>query len=139
MTFREVLDEKRSDLIDRIKTIRESIGDLTRELQTREAQLESVEQLIRLETQPVDSAAPAEGRAATGTSLMDAVAALLGETGRPMHYQTVTQRLVSDGLHIPGKNPAANLLTQITRDVRFRKTARGTYALKRSTTGEANK
>jgi hypothetical protein len=136
MTFREILESKRSDLTDRINTIRESVAELNRELQVKEAQLESVELLIRLEIDPTEPVrdAPLESSASPRASLMDAVAALLRETGRPMHYQAITQRLVGDGLHIPGKNPAANLLTQITRDARFRKTARGTYALSRPTT-----
>jgi HB1, ASXL, restriction endonuclease HTH domain len=135
MTFREILEEKRVDLIDRIKAVRESVSELTNELAIKEAQLQNIEELIRLESQPTDAlrASASDGLAARAAPLMDAVAVLLRNTGRPMHYQAIAQRLVSDGLHIPGKNPPANLLTQITRDARFHKTARGTYALLRST------
>ena len=134
MTFRQVLEEKRDDLGNRIESIRQSVKELTDELATKEAQLRNIEELIRLEIEPlgtVQSGIPTR-EAATKEVLMDSVAALLTETGRPMHYQAITQKLVADGLHIPGRNPAANLLTQMTRDGRFRKTARGTYSLTRA-------
>ncbi|NMC58668.1 MAG: hypothetical protein GYA51_04670, partial [Candidatus Methanofastidiosa archaeon] len=42
----------------------------------------------------------------------------------------IFKNISSKGILIPGKNPAANLLTQISRDNRFARVSPGTYGLK---------
>lgn len=62
---------------------------------------------------------------------VNAVFALLSEVGRPLHYRVIAEELSKRGMYLPGKNPAATLLTKMTRDDRFARTkSRGTYGLK---------
>ncbi len=47
----------------------------------------------------------------------------------PIHYHDLAEALMTKGIQIPGQNPAANLLSHISRDDRFVRTAPGTYGL----------
>ena len=47
----------------------------------------------------------------------------------PIHYKQLASTLISKGALIAGKDPAANLLTQISRDGRFVRVGPGKYAL----------
>jgi len=49
---------------------------------------------------------------------------------KALHYNEIYNLITSKGIPVPGKNPEANLLTQISRDSRFIRTAPGTYGLK---------
>jgi len=51
------------------------------------------------------------------------------DTKQPTHYHDLANALISKGIQIPGRNPAANLLSHISRDERFVRTAPGTYGL----------
>jgi DNA gyrase/topoisomerase IV subunit A len=52
------------------------------------------------------------------------------EDQKPLHYTEIAKTVMSQGILISGKNPAANLLSHISRDDRFIRTAPGTYGLK---------
>ena len=47
----------------------------------------------------------------------------------PIHYRDLTNEIQSKGILLPGKDPAANLLSHISRDERFVRVAPGTYGL----------
>lgn len=47
----------------------------------------------------------------------------------PFHYRELATALISNGAIIAGKDPAANLLAQISRDNRFLRVGPGRYAL----------
>ena len=53
------------------------------------------------------------------------------ELCEPVHYIELTNKLLSKGNYIPGKNPSANLLSQINKDNRFVRVSSGTYGLKK--------
>jgi len=64
------------------------------------------------------------------TSVADSAFSLLEELHQPLHYKEIASRLQERNIHIPGKNPAATLLSRINRDKRFRRSKnRGVYAL----------
>lgn len=64
------------------------------------------------------------------TSVTDAVLNLLEELHQPMHYKHIAAKLQERNTYIPGKNPAATLLSRMSRDKRFKRTKkRGMYAL----------
>lgn len=64
------------------------------------------------------------------TSVTDAVLNLLEELHQPMHYKHIAVKLQERSTYIPGKNPAATLLSRMSRDKRFKRTKkRGMYAL----------
>jgi len=48
----------------------------------------------------------------------------------PLHYRELYKNFVAKGIPISGKDPAANLLTHISRDDRFVRVSPGTYGLK---------
>ena len=49
---------------------------------------------------------------------------------KPLHYRDLYNDFLSKGIPVSGKDPAANLLTHISRDERFVRVAPGTYGLK---------
>lgn len=64
------------------------------------------------------------------TSVTDAALSLLEELHQPMHYKHIAVKLQERSTYIPGKNPAATLLSRMSRDKRFKRTKkRGMYAL----------
>ena len=67
----------------------------------------------------------------TGTAkITDAAYDFLSEVHKPLHYTEIFNKLQERGLYIPGKNPAATLLSRMSRDNRFKRAIkRGTYAL----------
>ena len=64
------------------------------------------------------------------SSITDAALNLLEEQHQPMHYRDIAAKLQERNTYIPGKNPAATLLTRMSRDNRFKHTKkRGMYVL----------
>jgi len=61
--------------------------------------------------------------------IADTAAAILDRLKMPAHYKDLAAMFRHDGITLPGINPAANLLTNITRDDRFVRIKRGIYAL----------
>lgn len=51
------------------------------------------------------------------------------DSHQPIHYRELANTIMADGNLIPGKDPAANLLSHISRDERFVRVASGTYGL----------
>jgi len=51
------------------------------------------------------------------------------EEKKPLHYRDLYNGLIAKGIPISGKDPAANLLTHVSRDNRFVRVAPGTYGL----------
>lgn len=69
-------------------------------------------------------------RPSDGLSLEDEVESILAEAGSPLHISTIRERLIGDGVPIPGRGDDANIIVRLTKDEeRFNRTARGTYAL----------
>ena len=68
---------------------------------------------------------------------LDAAEAVLKAAGEPLHYATIAERVIGEGLWISaGKTPAATINARISVDLgqhgeqsRFRRVARGVYAL----------
>jgi hypothetical protein len=64
------------------------------------------------------------------SSITDAAFNLLEEQHQPMHYKDIAAKLQETNTYVPGKDPAATLLTRMTRDHRFKRTKkRGVYIL----------
>ena len=61
---------------------------------------------------------------------IEAAYELLSTRGKPLHYRKLTQELSDIGVHIAGKDPAATLLSKMSRDIRFKRAPeRGEYGL----------
>lgn len=46
-----------------------------------------------------------------------------------LYYEDLVSRLSAAGTPVPGRNPGANLIAHMSRDKRFRRVRRGTYAV----------
>ena len=65
-----------------------------------------------------------------GKRAADAAHSLLTTMGSPLHYRDLAGQIVESGIYIGGKDPAATLLSKISRDNRFQRAAeRGVYGL----------
>jgi len=137
---------KRAEVARGLKELDAVISSLQREYLLRLEQLQSqkkplqdalhhVEALLRFEAEHtrhtpsiVDDSAKL--LVAAETSVTDAAFSLLEELHQPMHYKHIAAKLQERNTYIPGKNPAATLLSRMSRDNRFaRAEKRGTYAL----------
>lgn len=48
----------------------------------------------------------------------------------PIYYRDLAKLIIAEGKLIPGQDPAANLISHLSRDERFVRTDRGTYSLR---------
>ena len=143
---KEALLWKRAQLAKELKELDATISNVQREYSLRleqllvqkkplEDALYHVEALLQFEDPSVrniqnvgrDRAKPV---VAARHSVIDAVLDLLEERHQPMHYKDIAAKLQEINTYIPGKKPAATLLSRMNRDSRFKRTKkRGTYAL----------
>jgi hypothetical protein len=141
--MKPALLNRRADLSAQLKELNSAISGLREEfdlkierLQARKRPLEEalyhIEALLRLEEHHgskdtiSECAAPAT---AARLSLTDAAYDLLEEYNQPMHYRDIAATLQERDNYIPGKDPAATLLSRMCRDKRFKRTGRqGMYA-----------
>lgn len=143
---KEALLWERAQLTRELKELDATISEVQREYSLRleqllvqkkplEDALYHVQALLRFEGPSIkniqdigrDRATPL---VAARASVIDAVLSLLEELHQPMHYKDIAARLQERNTYIPGKKPAATLLSRMNRDSRFKRTKkRGTYAL----------
>ncbi len=77
-----------------------------------------------------DRCAPPVVPLRTSGSVTDMAVDLLEQRDEPMHFRDMAAVLQGEGVYIPGKDPAATLLSRMSRDSRFKRTKRrGVYAL----------
>lgn len=58
---------------------------------------------------------------------VEATVSLLRQHGKPLHYREIYTIVVNMGVHVPGKDPAATLLSRFSRDPRIERVGSGTY------------
>ena len=144
--MKEALLSKRADLTGELKDLdamasrlREEYSRHLERLQAEKKPLEDalhhVDALLRFEDHHAGIGSSIAGGSATpayaaSASITDAAVDLLEELHRPMHYREIAARIQESNAYIPGKDPAATLLSRMNRDSRFELTGkRGTYAL----------
>lgn len=144
--LKEALLYKLVELTSQVKELDASISGLQKEYSLRLVQLQAqkrplenalhhVQALLRFEGRYEKNALHnVEGSATldkvAGDSVTDAVFNLLNELQQPMHYKDIAAKLLETNAYVPGKDPAATLLTRMTRDNRFKRTKkRGVYVL----------
>lgn len=136
---RENLTKELSELNSISSRIQEEYTRKLEELQIQKKPLEDalqhIEALLRFEGQyvnngQVDVSANIIVQAGSNSTPNDAAFDLLTELHQPLHYKELTARLKERNVFIPGKDPAATLLSRISRDKRFKRAKkRGIYAL----------
>ena len=143
---KEVLLWKKVDLLKNLREIDTIISEAQQNYSLRMEQLQDqkkpleyalyhVEALLRFEGDYTNNGLNITYNSATPatiarTSITDAAFNLLEELHQPMHYKDIAAKLQKRNIYIPGKNPAATLLSRISRDDRLKRTqTRGVYAL----------
>ncbi len=143
---REALLLKKDLIMAELKKIDLAIADLQEEFSRKmeafqskrkpsEEALHHIEALLKLEGFVLNSNQCKVGENKIDyipgtTKITDAAYDLLSEVYKPLHYKEIFNKLQERGLYIPGKNPAATMLSRMSRDNRFKRTVkRGTYAL----------
>jgi len=144
--LREALLDKLAELTRQLKELDTNISSLQKEyflrLEPLQAQkrpledaLQHVKALLRFEGHYEKNVPNVVEDSATldrvaGASLTDAAFNLFEELQQPMHYRDIATKLQERNVYVPGKDPAATLLTRMTRDNRFKRTKkRGVYIL----------
>lgn len=125
----DVLQRWRESLQQEMEEIKGRIRPLQEHLAQKQEELSAVEKLLSLHGEvPQTPALPSPGPGNSPPFLDSAYRALQDEEA-PLHYRVLYGKLEADAQHVPGSNPAANLLTHMNRDSRFVRVGRGTYAL----------
>lgn len=117
--FAKQLEAHHRDLIEQIARVEEEIASRTQHLRQLQLKLESVLELMKME-----GIAPPQAH----RHFIEVAHDLLLESG-PRHYTELANVLRTQGVLIPGTKPEANLLAHMSRDPRFAKVGRGTYAV----------
>jgi hypothetical protein len=121
LKWRDQISHELADTKERYRLLSEDISQ-------KEIQLRNIEAL--LESQGWTNKNKETQAIRVGLSVVDSAYKVIQEIGTPMYYRELAAMMKDRGLVIPGTDPAANLLTHMTRDERFDRIARGTYALR---------
>lgn len=141
-----LLLEKREILIQQLEQINIAILQIQEELSSKLTQLQARKKPAEEALQHIEALLKLEGWSTNNTpnisantdphitngalSATDAAYNLLEELHQPMHYKEMANKLQERYIYVPGKDPAATLLSKMTRDKRFKRTRkRGIYAL----------
>jgi hypothetical protein len=139
MSKRQTLLKQLNELDSKTALIQEEYLKKIQELQKQKKSIEEalfhVEALLKIDGYNIDERQQIAGvdkptNTSANVSINDLVCNLLTEVNKPIHFRDITNRLLAKNIQIPGKDPAATLLTRISRDDRFKRTRiRGVYAL----------
>lgn len=135
--FVKVLGERKQALVAELGDLRRELTDLTTRIGVREGQLRNLDELLALESTGPETPAMAAASVAiagstqngVGAPFLAAAAETLAAKAAPIHYRELAEILAAKGVYVPGRDPAANLLSHMSRDSRFRRFERGTYGL----------
>jgi len=139
MIRRESLNKELQELDSVISRLQEEYTGKLETLQSKKKPLEEalrhVEALLQfegfyLEGNPASAMTNNAVSLNTRSSATDVAFHLLTEIHQPLHYKDIALKLQERNIYIPGKDPAATLLSRINRDKRFKRAKRrGMYAL----------
>ena len=138
----EALVAKRGKLVHALDALDAEIAEAQQELSRRlgeardrreplEEALSHLDALLRIEGWvPPDQKSTPTSYSGNSVAPIQAAYDLLSKLGKPLHYRELAQKLTDNGVHVTGKDPAATLLSQMSRDARFRRAPeRGVYGL----------
>jgi len=66
---------------------------------------------------------------ASSKAPIEAARDVLEKLGKPTHYRELATKILDSGIFISGQDPAATLLSKMSRDSRFKRYGRGLYGL----------
>jgi hypothetical protein len=129
---------KRKQLEEALRQTDTEESDVRRVLALRLEELKSKRKPLIETLEHVDALLKTEGwvptvsddvRAPDRTPPLQAAHDLLRKRGKPVHYREIASQLLEQGVNIPGQNPAATLLSRLSRDDAFKRFGRGVYGL----------
>ena len=116
-------DQARAELAE----LRKRQAEVEEEVSKKDSQLRNIIALLKSEGYAGGPGMASETR--SGGSIADYAYSLLHDSGKPTYYKNLAAKILEAGITIPGRDPAANLLSHMGRDDRFKRVKRGTYAL----------
>lgn len=125
----------RAELKSKCMDIEEKLRPLRAELEATQKELDLVQRLIALRTQPevplgqLRTSAEPRARNETSSDIAAAVAEILSQAGGPLHISEIKARYLAAGHAIPGQGTDSNLIAHITRSALFRRVSKGTYTV----------
>ena len=69
------------------------------------------------------------GRRVRSEDLHDIMIKILEEARVPLHYKTIYQKLLNDGIHVAGEDPVKNTGAHLSSDAQFVSVGQGEWAL----------
>jgi hypothetical protein len=123
-----VLKERLSEYLRTLEINREKLQAMTEVIKKTEENATYIQRLLEAEGLDLK----AEGlNNNLGKSIADIAFDVMQRLpkNRAVHYRDLSDLMIKEGNNIPGKDPAANLITHLGRDIRFKRTGRGLYAL----------
>lgn len=128
--FERVVRERIASLRAERETLIGKRRGLDEEITSLDAEIKQLEAVLHPNAGDVSVRTPS----ATSTTTADLVCDLLTETGTPLHYRAIYERLLTREPRPPrSTDPATALLARYYNDPRLRRTAPGTYALRKPT------
>ena len=129
----ETLDKIDAEISEIQTQLSRRVDDARNRRQTIEEALSHLDAFLQFEgwTEPGDkNARHPQVTAGNGKVPIEAAYELLSVLEKPIHYRELAQRLSESGVYLAGKDPAASLLSKMSRDDRFRRgPERGIYGL----------
>lgn len=109
-----------------IDGLRVQVQGLLLTIDEKEQQAEYILKLLDAENVEIDGELASVGRVSVSDMAYEVMTTL---PKQPIHYRELADKIMAEGKYIPGQDPAANLISHLSRDDRFIRTDRGTYAL----------
>ena len=124
----EILRARLNTIREELDVLHKQASSIMREIEAKQQVAQHLTELLAAEGYHVDDE---ELASLSQTRPVDLAFEYLEQQGgdSPIHYKELATVLISKGSLIAGKDPAANLLTQISRDGRFVRVGPGNYAL----------
>jgi len=119
-----------------VKETQQELGQKLEELKSRRQPLEEalfhLEAFLKIEgwmrSGDEDNSLVAQVSASSKVPI-EAARDVLEELGKPTHYRELATKVLASGIFISGQDPAATLLSKMSRDSRFKRYGRGLYGL----------
>ena len=143
-TLRKVLLGRRKEFVEALSEIDAEISEIQTELSQKidgarnrrqpiEEALTHLDALLRIEGWTESDGKEVGHKTmlnGNGKTAVEAAHDLLSTLRAPLHYRKLAQRLSENGVYLGGKDPAATLLSKMSRDNRFKRSPdRGVYGL----------
>lgn len=129
----EMLRSYRTTVLTELADIDTRIERVREERLKKLEELEAIEKLLEVRDPEFVANPPAPGRTRrvtrNGPPVPDMAYEVLAERGEPTHYTDLYDAMCLKGMSVPGQNPAANLLAQMSHDQRFVRRGRGVWGL----------